>query len=137
MQNLQSIAYAVHAVLLLERAEPGSPVPCSQLAVAGEMPERYLLQILRSLVNQGILESSRGADGGYLLARSVRKISLLDVSEALHKIDISQAKLKSELPMESRRPFQKALVRVAAATNNALARISIADLIPGGNSRIK
>lgn len=130
MQISQTLAYAVHAVLLLEKAEPGTPVSCPQLALTGGMPERYLLQILRSLVNSGILESVRGVDGGYLLARSVNKISLLDLSDALREPIVARAKLKSELPLESRKPFQNALDRIARAARRESARISVSELIP-------
>ena len=47
------------------------------------MPERFLLQILRSLVTHGVLESTRGVDGGYRLSRDANEISVLDVMEAI------------------------------------------------------
>ena len=47
------------------------------------MPERFLLQILRSLVTHGILRSTRGVDGGYTLVRSPDEVSLLEVIEAI------------------------------------------------------
>ena len=47
------------------------------------MPERFLLQILRNLVNHGILQSTRGVDGGYALLRRPEEISVLDVIEAI------------------------------------------------------
>lgn len=47
------------------------------------MPERFLLQILRSLVIHGILHSTRGVDGGYVLDRKPSEISLLEVIEAI------------------------------------------------------
>jgi len=83
MKLSRSVAYALQATLLLAEARTGSPVPCSRLAEAGKMPERFLLQILRNLVTQGILESTRGVDGGYALRRPVSDISLLDLIEAV------------------------------------------------------
>lgn len=47
------------------------------------MPERFLLQILRNLVTHGILNSTRGVEGGYSLGRRPDEISLLDVIEAI------------------------------------------------------
>jgi Rrf2 family protein len=47
------------------------------------MPERFLLQILRSLVNHGILRSTRGVDGGYALLRPARDVSVLQIMEAI------------------------------------------------------
>jgi Rrf2 family protein len=47
------------------------------------MPERFLLQILRTLVTHGLLTSVRGVYGGYCLARSPEEISLLEIIEAI------------------------------------------------------
>jgi len=44
---------------------------------------RYLEADLQSLAQCGLLESRRGAKGGYLLARSAQRISLLDVLQCL------------------------------------------------------
>ncbi|HWB00312.1 MAG TPA: Rrf2 family transcriptional regulator, partial [Pirellulales bacterium] len=60
MKISRTVTYAVQAVLQLARADGSRPVPCSQLASQGQMPERFLLQILRSLVTHGILQSTRG-----------------------------------------------------------------------------
>ncbi|REK15898.1 MAG: Rrf2 family transcriptional regulator [Planctomycetota bacterium] len=83
MKLSRTVAYAVQATLQLADAPPGAPVPCSQLAATGHMPERFLLQILRHLVNHGILHSTRGVDGGYSLERPPQEISLLEVIEAI------------------------------------------------------
>ena len=69
MKLSRTVTYAVQATLQLGRSEVGVPVPCSQLAAEGHMPERFLLQVLRHLVTHGILHSTRGVDGGYSLNR--------------------------------------------------------------------
>jgi Rrf2 family protein len=46
------------------------------------MPERFLLQVLRNLVNHGILRSTRGVEGGYSLLRPISEITLLHIMEA-------------------------------------------------------
>ena len=51
----------------------GSPTPASQLAREGRLPERFLVQILRYLVTNGVLTSACGVSGGYSLARPPRK----------------------------------------------------------------
>lgn len=83
MKLSRTVAYAVRATLQLAEKKTSSPVPCSELATEGQMPERFLLQILRNLVTHGILRSTRGVDGGYSLVRSPSEISLLDVIEAI------------------------------------------------------
>ena len=85
MKISRTVIYAVPATLQLARAKSAVPVPCSQLAADGKMPERFLLQILRHLVTHGILHSTRGVDGGYTLERSPDQISVLDVIEAIDR----------------------------------------------------
>ncbi|MEP0958712.1 Rrf2 family transcriptional regulator [Leptolyngbya sp. FACHB-1515] len=47
------------------------------------MPERYLEQVLMSLRRGGIVQSLRGAKGGYVLAREAWKITLVDIFQAI------------------------------------------------------
>jgi len=83
MKLSRTFTYAVQAVLELSRAEPGQTLTCKELADRGKMPERFLLQILRSLVTKGLLRSNRGVHGGYRLNCPAEEISLLDVLEAV------------------------------------------------------
>ena len=62
---------------------PGNFLACSELAATGGMPERFLLQILRSMVTHGILISTRGVNGGYCLAKGLKEISVLDVMDSV------------------------------------------------------
>ncbi len=82
MRMSRASAYAISAVLQLAETPPGVPIPCSQLAKTGELPERFLLQVLRNLVNHGLLKSTRGVDGGYYLLRPASEITLLSIIEA-------------------------------------------------------
>jgi Rrf2 family transcriptional regulator, cysteine metabolism repressor len=83
MKMSRTVSYAVRAALQLARGDSPAPVPCSQLAASGQMPERFLLQILRILVTQGILKSTRGVEGGYALSKPADQISLLEIMEAI------------------------------------------------------
>lgn len=83
MKLSRTVLYAVQATLQLAELQSAGPVPCSRLANDGGMPERFLLQILRSLVTHGILHSTRGVDGGYSLNRTSQDISLLELIEAI------------------------------------------------------
>ena len=73
MKLSRTVTYAIQATLQLAESDSRTPVPCSKLASQGAMPERFLLQILRNLVNHGILQSTRGVDGGYALLRIARR----------------------------------------------------------------
>lgn len=55
------------------------PVSRSGIAERQNIPLPYLTQVLRSLVNGGLLRSNRGPSGGYTLGRQPHEISILDV----------------------------------------------------------
>ena len=98
------------------------PIPCSQLAKLGDMPERFLLQVLRTLVNQGLLRSTRGVDGGYRLTKPLSQITLLDIVEA------TDGPIQPELPQvaglsgAAQRKLTEALGDIAADAKKRLGK---------------
>jgi Rrf2 family protein len=99
------------------------------LAAEGNMPERFLLQILRNLVTHGILHSTRGVDGGYALERRADEISLLDLIEAVDGPVFSNAPLGEGLPQELVDQLSAALKELTAATRKQLSNIKISSLV--------
>jgi len=75
----------VHFLLtaLLRIAASDSPLSGKQLADMLHCPRRYLEPDLQALVSAGILESRRGAGGGYLIAINPHRISLLDILQCI------------------------------------------------------
>src|SRR5580698_2687243 len=133
MQLSRTVGYALQATLQLARSESSSPVPCSQLAAEGHMPERFLLQILRSLVTHGILQSVRGVDGGYTLKRKPEDISLLEVIEAVDGPLMASAPVSEGLPQESQTKLREALEQVTATARRQLPEIKVAKLLSASN----
>jgi Rrf2 family cysteine metabolism transcriptional repressor len=69
--------YACLAVLALAQFGRGTaPVRIRDIAEKYCIPERYLVQILLQLKGAGLVVSTRGATGGYRLAREAEAISL-------------------------------------------------------------
>ncbi len=128
MRMSRSTAYAIGAVLQLANAPPGVPVPCSRLAKTGEMPERFLLQILRMLVNHGLLKSTRGVDGGYSLTRPLSEITLLQIFEATDGPLIPSIPPLDSLPESSQAQLLKVLEGISAASCQSLAEVKMSDL---------
>ena len=83
MKLNQTTAYAIAATAHIAAQPAGSLIPNSKICAATQMPERYILQLLRSLVNAGVLTSVRGVMGGYKLAKPANKITLLEIVEAI------------------------------------------------------
>src|SRR3954464_10046876 len=60
-----------------------SPVPLTEIAEANGLPLAYLEHLVARLRKAGLVESRRGARGGYLLARDAADITMAEVVEAL------------------------------------------------------
>lgn len=65
------------------------PVRLKSIAEAHEIPDRFLVQILLQLKGAGLVLSTRGAAGGYLLSRSPDQISICDVVRVIDRHDRS------------------------------------------------
>jgi Rrf2 family protein len=132
MKLSRTVNYAVRATLQLAKSESANPVPCSQLASEGKMPERFLLQILRNLVTHGILRSTRGVDGGYSLVRPPEEISLLEVIEAIEGPYDTGASLEEAggITLAAQEKLNAALTQVTDTTRKQLEAIKLSALLP-------
>ena len=91
------VQYALLALLELASHHPkDSPLTVSELTASGEIPERYLDQIIAVLRRASIVQSVRGAKGGYLLAKEPWQITLLEVFSTLEGSGSDQTQKVSE-----------------------------------------
>jgi Rrf2 family protein len=74
--------YGVICALHLARRFGEGPITGREIAEAEQLPGDYVEQILLRLRRAGIVGSTRGARGGYKLARTPSEISIRDVIEA-------------------------------------------------------
>lgn len=82
MKLSRTVDYAIQSAVLLAMRD-GEQLSCNKIAELRGLPERFLLQILRTLCVAGVLKSTRGVQGGYLLARPAADITLRDIWEAI------------------------------------------------------
>ena len=127
MKLSRTLLYALRASLRIAEANSDAPVPCSRLAAEGEMPERFLLQILRTLVTSGILTSTRGVEGGYRLADPPEKITLLSLVEAIEPFD--KLPSLSDFSDRARQVLSTALANADESLKAHLRAVTLADLI--------
>ncbi len=73
--------YAVRALVELA-ADGGGPIKGERLAEIQQIPPKFLESILTELRHHGLLNSRRGADGGYWLARPASEIHIADIIRA-------------------------------------------------------
>lgn len=75
--------YGLKAVYLVAKSFNEKPVPISYVVETYDYSRDYLEQIFITLRNDNILESVRGAHGGYKLARSPDEITVGDIIRSL------------------------------------------------------
>ncbi len=75
--------YGLLAAIDLALNSGRGPVQSFQIAERQSIPKQYLDQLLLMLKKAGLVESVRGRQGGYQLARPPREITLFDVVAAL------------------------------------------------------
>ncbi len=71
--------YALHAVFDLALQKSGEPVKIAGIAQRQKIPQKFLELILAGLKQGGFVESRRGAEGGYLLARTPETLTVGEV----------------------------------------------------------
>lgn len=79
----RKIDYGLRAMIYLASIDAAAVVPFREIARQMMVPEDFLAKILKTLVDQGLVKSTRGPHGGYALARGAAEISVLDVIEAV------------------------------------------------------
>jgi len=75
--------YSVKALLDLSLQPPTKPASVTAIARRQELPAPYLEKLLLELRRAGLVDSVRGAQGGYRLARAADQISLGQILEAV------------------------------------------------------
>jgi Rrf2 family cysteine metabolism transcriptional repressor len=75
--------YGVRVMVELARRGGEDPVPLTEIAEHEGLPLAYLEHLVARLRRAGLVDSRRGAHGGYRLARDASKITMAEVVEAL------------------------------------------------------
>jgi Rrf2 family protein len=78
--------HALMALASLTRLPEGTYVGAAEVAAAIGAPPNYLGKLLKTLADAGIVESQKGKNGGFRLARNPAAISLLDVLEPIEHV---------------------------------------------------
>lgn len=117
--------YALHAIFDLASQPSGEPIKIAEIARRQKIPQKFLELILASLKQGGFVESRRGAEGGYLLARSADSLT---VGEILRFIEgAPQGKGRSRRKTET--PFTDLWQQVDRAVSGILDQTTFAELV--------
>lgn len=118
------VAYALSAVLDLASQPLDIPVKVGDIAKRQGVPHKFLQLILADLKQAGLVESRRGVEGGYLLARPPESIRIGDVTRLF---ETSRSE-KSRIRRRAESPFSDLWRRVNHAVSGVLDETSFADL---------
>jgi Rrf2 family protein len=126
--------YALRAALELAAAPDDKPVKGERIATAQAIPLRFLENILMQLRHAGLVESRRGADGGYRLARPAGDVTLADVIRAIDGplAGVSGARPETLDFTGVAEPMRDVWIAVRASLRGVLEGVTLADVIGGG-----
>jgi Rrf2 family protein len=126
--------YALRALLVLGVNYKQPVVRIRAISRQQNIPQRFLEQILNDLKSAGVVESKRGVDGGYRLARPPQDISLATVIRhiegALAPVSCVSERFyeKCSCPDETRCAIRNVMREVRDAVVNIVERLTVADL---------
>jgi Rrf2 family protein len=139
MKISQKGLYALQAMMMLARHYNQGAIRIRDIAYEEELPEKFLELILLELKNARMVESVRGAKGGYQLRRAPSEIHL---SEIIRLIDGPLAPFADAEQLRSlihRDAQHRALYQVFLDVRDAAAKIlestSLADIANPGSTR--
>ena len=75
--------YGVRAMVHLARIDGEEPISLADIAAADGLPPAYLEHLMQRLRRADLVESRRGARGGYRLGRPAQEITMAEIVEAL------------------------------------------------------
>jgi Rrf2 family cysteine metabolism transcriptional repressor len=131
--------YGVRLMVELGRQPGSEPVALSTVAEAENLPLSYLEHLVAKLRQAGLVTSTRGAHGGYRLAREADQISMDEVVEALegqiapmecfHNTREGKVQCSHEVDGDQACATKLLWTRVQGGVNKALSGTSLADLV--------
>lgn len=134
MKPTLKAVYGILAALDLALHNGGMPIRSKAIAKRQAIPARFLEQILNGLKKGGLVESHRGAQGGYVLRKTPSDISLAQIVEALEgpfNLSPTTWNGRGQEPNHSQKEFvlSNVLVRLRQAEINVLSAVTLKDLV--------
>jgi Rrf2 family protein len=132
MRVSAKVDYAIRAAAELASAESG-PVKGERVAQAQGIPLKFLENILLELRHHGLVQSQRGAEGGYWLARPAEDISLAEVIRAVEGplANVRGTRPESLAYEGTAEPLRDVWIAVRASLRSVLEQVTLADLAAG------
>jgi Rrf2 family protein len=125
--------YALRAAVELAAAEGKGHVKGEQIAHAQGIPPKFLENILLELRHAGLVQSQRGVEGGYWLARPAAEITLAEVIRAVEGplANVRGTRPESVEYEGAAEPLRRVWVAVRASLRGVLESVTLADVARG------
>jgi Rrf2 family transcriptional regulator, cysteine metabolism repressor len=139
--------YGVRVMVQLGRRHGAGPVPLAEVAESEQLPLAYLEQLVARLRKAELVTSTRGAHGGYELARPPEAITMAEVVHALEGTlapmqclsdpVTSRVLCNHELDADESCATKLLWTRVHGSVNRALEQTTLAELVSFAEHGIK
>ncbi len=124
--------YAIRAAVeLAARSSDAELVKAETIAEAQRIPLRFLLTILSELRHAGVVDSRRGQDGGYRLARPAATVAVADIIRAVDGPLANVAGTRPEaLELSgSAEPLREVWISLRSSIRTVLEHVTLADIV--------
>ena len=108
MRLQKNTLLGIHSMLEFA-AQPARQLSVADLAASLRASPHHLAKVLRTLGRAGLVESVRGARGGYRFVANARRVTLMDVIARFEDISAPARRAR-----RARRPAERALDEVLA-----------------------
>lgn len=111
-------------------AHPHDVLSTAQIADELRLELPTVSKLLKSLGQAGLVESFRGVNGGYRLARPAREISLAQIVEAMEgPIGMTECSVEGQCDREAQCGVRGSWRRISSVLDRALRGVSLADML--------
>jgi len=123
MRISRSTGYALLAVGYVAQNKVGKVILSQDISKKYDIPLEYLLKILQRLVRANVLRSKRGPHGGFSLARSANKITVLQIIEAVdgpmvNHLSLAEQTQRSKFSVRADKVYNKAISQARTVFEN-------------------
>jgi Rrf2 family protein len=132
MKISKKCQYALKAILEIARRNTGETVKTHDIAASQGISQRFTEIILNELKHGGFVESRRGNEGGYVLARDPKTLTVREVVEYIQgEISVAPEALKNngDTSLFGIEAFKELWQEVNNAISEVCANKTFADLI--------
>jgi len=131
--------YAIRAIYALAEHEGRGPLKIAEIAASQQIPVRFLEVILNQLKGGGFVQSRRGAEGGYQLARPSGRLTVGEIMRFIDgpiaPVDCVSVSRPKECEFHGACSFFGFWGRVRQAISDVVDRTTFADLLKENRDR--